>query len=144
MPKASRAQNSRPTTDDRRPTTDDRRPTTDDRRPVVYDEGEHADQPRQALPSPLGVCCEKHLCVGLGTECMPPGAKLAAQLLVVVNFAIEDQHKAPIVTHHGLVSIGAEIDDRQASLAKCNCLCRITDDLMTAVVRTAVPERCQA
>jgi len=48
--------------------------------------------------------------------------KLTAQIAIVINLAVERDHKASIVRNHGLVARVAGVNDRQASMTETDAL----------------------
>ena len=78
---------------------------------------EHAAEALEAGGVPLQQAAEDHFGVATGVETMAQRFKLPAQLGVIVDFAVEDQHGGAIVGGHGLLSAG-EIDNLQADGAE--------------------------
>ena len=79
--------------------------------PIVEGEGEHAVQPLDALRPPLLVGLQDDLRVGGRAEQAAAGLQLLPQLHVVVDLAVEDDHRS--LGGHGLLPAG-QVDDREA------------------------------
>ena len=65
--------------------------------PVPDREGEHAAQPREHPLAVVLVQVDQHLGVAAGPELVAPGHQLAAQRLVVVDLAVEDDLDAAVL-----------------------------------------------
>lgn len=68
---------------------------------------------------PPGVECLQHdLSVAVGEEAVALGLQLRAQLLVVVDAAVEGHGEPQLAIDHRLAGVGAQVDDAQAPVAK--------------------------
>ena len=85
---------------------------------VVEHEREHAVEPVQAVPPPLGVGVEEHLGVGAGVKGMAGGLELGAQLAVVVDLAVVDDPVAAVGRAHRLVAGRREVEDGEPAVAE--------------------------
>ena len=83
---------------------------------VIEREGEHAMQARQAIDAPLLPCRQDRLAIALGGEFRTERRQFAAQLAIIVDLAVEHQHRAAIDRGHRLGRSG-EVDDREAAVA---------------------------
>ena len=70
---------------------------------------------------------------------MTGGLQLAADVAVIVDFAIERDDEAPVGRMHGLRAAGTEIDDGEPTLAQCHAAFGLDPDF--AGVRSAMPHR---
>jgi hypothetical protein len=68
--------------------------------------------------APVVVALEDHLGVGGGEEAVAVALELGAQLLVVVDAAVEDRGQAELVVHHRLAAGRRQVDDRQPAVPK--------------------------
>jgi hypothetical protein len=82
-------------------------------------EREHAVQPFDAALTPGVVGLDDDLAVAAGEEVVAGGAKLVAQLGVVVDGAVEDQRQAELGVDQRLAGSVRQVDDRQALVAEC-------------------------
>ena len=75
------------------------------------------------LQPPCSYGSQQHLGIRVTSPAMPrPTAplKLASQRLVIIDLAVKHHHIAPALGVHGLMASRREINDCQASMAKCN------------------------
>ena len=83
---------------------------------VVDGKGEHTAQTGEQILLPFLKAVHQHLAVGLGGEAVTTGDQLLAQLLVVVDLAVEGEDQGLVLVVDGLMS-RLEVDDRQAAKA---------------------------
>ena len=76
-------------------------------------EREHALEAVDATQPPFVECLDHDLAVGRREEAIALGLKLFAQLLVVVDAAVEHQRQPEITVDHRLGAVGGQVDDRQ-------------------------------
>ena len=76
-------------------------------------EREHADEVVDAAGAPAVVGLEHHLGVRGREEAVAGGLQLLAQLLVVVDAAVEDQRQPEVAVDHRLRAARGQVDDRQ-------------------------------
>ena len=88
---------------------------------VPDDEGEHAAQAIQHATAPLFVAVENSLGVRMGGEHVTSGKQFLAQLLVVVDFAIEHNDLGTVFVFHRLAT-ALQVDDGQAPMGKRHVL----------------------
>jgi hypothetical protein len=86
---------------------------------VEHDEGVHAGEAVERLFAPVRIGRDEHLAVGRGAEHVPVALEGLAQLDVIVDLAIEDEHVAAVRRCHRLVGAGVEIDDREPAVQQC-------------------------
>ena len=86
--------------------------------PIPYCKGKHAEEALHALRAPGVIGLQDDFAVALGEEPIAHRNELGAQLLIVVDRAVEDQYQLQFLVDHGLVAISAEVNDRQAAVAK--------------------------
>ena len=79
-------------------------------------EGEHAAQAAHAVRAPGLVSGQHHLGVRLGAERDAERDQLVAQLAVVVDLAVEDDHRVAVAADQRLLA-GGDVDHRQAAVA---------------------------
>lgn len=84
---------------------------------IVKRKREHAVQPGQALHAPFLPGSQDHLGIPIGVELCPARSQFAAQFAVVVDLAIEDDHRPAITGMHRLRRSG-QVDDRQTPMAQ--------------------------
>src|SRR5690606_11004049 len=84
---------------------------------VPYRDGEHAVEVVEHRLAPFAVSVHDDFGVGAGLKGRPPRFKLAAQLAVVVYFAVEDDMHGLVATCHRLMPAG-KVDDRKAAHAE--------------------------
>ena len=81
--------------------------------PVGDGEREHPLESVDAAHAPVVERLDHHLAVGGREEAVPGGLKFVAQLLVVVDAAVEHQRQPEIAVDHRLGAAGGQVDDRQ-------------------------------
>ncbi len=81
--------------------------------------GEHAVEPGEAGGSVLRPRLKKDLCVGLGPEEGSAGLEVAAQLDVVVDFAVKNEVPATVGGGHGLGTT-REVKDTKAAVTQAD------------------------
>ena len=86
---------------------------------VEHDEGVHAGEPLQRLLAPARIGRDEHLAVGRGAEDVAVAREGLAQLDVIVDLAVEDEHVAAVRRRHRLVGARIEIDDREPAVQQC-------------------------
>src|SRR3546814_19888942 len=94
---------------------------TDPRLPrlaIDDDEGEQAGESRDRRRAPQRPAGEQHFAVGFGPERPAGGDAFAAQLDIIIDFAVIDHDIAVVGDRHGLVGARIGIDDRQAAMAE--------------------------
>jgi hypothetical protein len=79
-------------------------------------EGEHADEVVDDPLAPAAVPLEDHLGVAQRPEAL--GGELPAQLVVVVDAAVEGDRRAGQLVDHGLGAAVGEVDDAEAAVAE--------------------------
>ena len=79
---------------------------------VVQREGEHPVEPRKAIGTPFLPRGEDRFRVAIGPELRPTLLQFASQGAVIVDLAVEDDHRPPVGRSHGLGRAG-KIDDRE-------------------------------
>src|SRR5262245_8590732 len=84
--------------------------------PIPDSEGEHPAQPGQTIDAPLLVCVDDRFRVSAGAEIVSEALKLPAQLLKVVDFAVERDLNAAIRVRHRLASRFGQINDRKTAM----------------------------
>ena len=78
----------------------------------------HAVEPLDAGLAVLFVGVDDSFGVGVRAEPVTACLEVAPELVVVVDFAVEDNPGGSIFVGHRLVAAGA-VDDRQAAMAEC-------------------------
>ena len=68
---------------------------------------------------------QQHLGVRFGAEGEAFGLQLFAQLAVVVDFAVKDQHQRAAVIQHGLCALLGEVDDGKSAMSQRDVLVHI-------------------
>ncbi len=84
-------------------------------------QAEHAAQPRDGVAPPLLVCVDDRFRVGGRVEPVPVRLELGAQLVVVVDLAVEHDPDGAILVVNRLMP-GREVDDAQAAHPKRHLL----------------------
>ena len=105
---------------------------------VEQGEGEHAVEAMHAFLAPLAIAVQDDFGVAGSAENMPLGLQFGADFSEIVDFAVEDDGQALILSQHRLRAAG-QVDDRQAQMAKADAR-RCPD---AAAVRTAMGHRVQ-
>ncbi len=82
-------------------------------------EGEHADQVVEAALASVLIESEQHLRVRARAEAVALRLEPGAQLEEVVDLAVEGEHRSGR-SHHRLVRLGSEVEDRQAAVAEAD------------------------
>jgi len=77
---------------------------------VPQGKGKHAAKSLDAVAPPRFPGVQDHLGVAAGAKLMAQGLELGHQLLIVVNFAVEDGDDALVFVEQGLLA-GGEVDD---------------------------------
>src|SRR5215470_5260384 len=80
-------------------------------------EGEHAAQPCHAIEAPFLVRVHDGLGVRAGGEYVPAPGQLTLELLEVVDLAVEDDHRVPILAVDGLIA-SRHVDDAEPPMAE--------------------------
>ena len=102
-------------------------------------EREHADEMVDDCRAPLLVAAQDHFGVGVvGDEPVALRLELAAQLLVVVDLAVEDEREVPVVGEERLVA-GGDVDDGEPPHADRE----VRADVDAGAVGAAVHDRAQ-
>ena len=65
------------------------------------------------------------LAVAVRTEAMPPGFQVAAQIRIIVDFAVADHRDGAILVQQGLPAARAEIDDAETRMGQPRTTIRI-------------------
>ena len=81
-------------------------------------EGEHAEEVVDAVGAPPVVGLGDHLGVGGGEEPVTVSPQLLAQLLVVVDAAVEHRDQPQFVVNHRLGAGLGQVDDRQSAVGQ--------------------------
>ena len=89
-------------------------------------EREHALEPLDAARAPFVKRLDDHLAVGGGEEPVARGLQFVAQLLVVVDAAVEHQRQPEVAVHHRLGAAGGQVDDRQSPMPEGDPPCATT------------------
>ena len=110
------------------------------RRAVPQREGEHADGALdRGLDAPERAGFQQHLGIGIAAHRPAGGCKLAADVAVIVDLAVEGDDVAPVGRMHRLRAAGTEIDDREPALRQHRAAFGLDPD--PAAVGTAVAQR---
>jgi len=88
--------------------------------PVGDGEREHPLESIDAVHAPFVKSLDHDLAVGGREEPVPVGSELLAQLLVVVDAAVEHQRQPEIGVDHRLCASRGQVDDRQPPVAECD------------------------
>jgi hypothetical protein len=98
----------------------DPEPVADQQQParavLVDREREHPGKAPHAVTAPLVVGLEDHLGVAGGEEAVPVAFELAAQLVVVVDAAVEPDRQTELGIGHRLVPAARQVDDLQPAM----------------------------
>jgi hypothetical protein len=101
---------------------------------------EHADEATERRFNPPRLeCGEDDFGIGMTDEAAALLLQLMTKLTVVVDFAIEDHREPPAVRLHGLVAVGAQVDDRKPPESERDAVLLIEPEAF--VVRPAVAQR---
>ena len=100
---------------------------------VPDSEGEHAAQALHHIRTELLEQVYQHLGVGLGAEAVPFSDQKLAQLLVIVNFPVENRPDGPVFVGDGLLS-GVQVDNGKTPVSQPHLIFEV----VTVVVRTAM------
>ena len=73
-----------------------------------------------AFRAPGVKCLQHHLGVAVGEEAIALRLEFRAQILVVVDTAVERDCQAQLAVHHGLAGMAAEIDNAQPPMPQRN------------------------
>src|SRR5215831_1986383 len=84
---------------------------------IPYDKGEHAMQLLDDVHAPTAVAFENHLRIGSCSKDRALACQQLAQLEEIINFAVEDDHIAPVSALHRLIA-GSQVNDRQPAMAE--------------------------
>src|SRR5262245_8485284 len=87
-------------------------------------EGEHPAQPGQTINAPLLVRVDDRFSISAGAEIVSEALKFPAQLLKVVDFAVERDQKASVRIRHWLASRFGQINDRKTAMPQRAALIR--------------------
>ena len=85
-------------------------------------DGEHARQPLEHRQAPLLVAEQDRLGVALGAEFVARRFEIAADILEIVDFAVEDDVEQPVGLVHRLVGAGRGVDDGEAGVREADLL----------------------
>src|SRR5438045_1168441 len=89
---------------------------------VPQGKGKHSIQSRQRRLAPLLPCRQQNFSISFGPKLMTFRGQLTTQLAIVINLAVERDHKPRIMRDHRFVARIAGVDDRQASMAQTDAL----------------------
>ena len=107
---------------------------------VPQREGKHADRAfDRGFDAPKRAGFQQHLGVGIAAHGMAGRLQLAADVAVVVDFAVEGDDEAPVGRMHRLRAAGTEIDDGEPALTQRHAALGLDPDV--AGVGTAMPHR---
>ena len=86
------------------------------RRPVPQGNRKHPDEAGDSVGPPLRERRKNHLGISRSRKAMSERLQLSADLLEVVDFAVEDHHPGLATRHHGLMPQRTEIKNRQSPM----------------------------
>ena len=101
---------------------------------VVNHERVHAAKAVDQIFAPLLVTVHQDLGVGVAVEDVASGLELGAELLEVVDLAVEDNRDLAVIARHGLGASLGKVENRKTAEAKRD----VIDDVLTAHIRTAM------
>ena len=101
---------------------------------VVHHEAVHATQAIDQTLSPLLIAVHEDLGVGVAVERVPRGLELGAELLKVVDLAVEHHEDRAVLVAHGLGASLGEVENGQAAETQRHAIF----DMGSAHVGTAV------
>ena len=87
-------------------------------RTVPHGEREHAVEPRETVLTPPPVGLQQHLGVGARGEAVPQRLELGAQLLMVVDLAVEYDPDVGVAHREGLQAPVGQVEYREAPVAQ--------------------------
>ena len=97
-------------------------------------EGEHSTQLLEQFCAVLLVAVDQHLRVGLGGKVIACLHQTGADLLVVIDLAVEQQRQIAVLAVKRLCAGIRNIDDAQAAVSQCNILVNISTLSVRATV----------
>ena len=107
---------------------------------VPQREGQHAvAAPKGGLDAPLADTGEQDLRVRVAAEVVAHRLQLTAQLLEIIDLAVERQHEAAVIAEHRLMTRRRQVQDRQSPVAKHDSGAGVAPD--AGIVRPAMGDR---
>ncbi|KAK4045051.1 hypothetical protein OUZ56_032459 [Daphnia magna] len=106
-------------------------------RSVKDAEGEHTIEPVNDRIAKCPIPFENHLTIATPAKLVPACAELFADLVMIVDLAIEYENRRPIRRHHWLMTGGRQIENRKARKAEN----RVLPSVGTRVIGAAAMKR---